>query len=118
MKIFLVNEVIMKSTIRYLTISERHGKNKETKRRKTMPRFRSEVPKGLFRVPISITKEMEDWLQDLGNQMKSSGGYKLPKSYIIRALLEAAMTFKIDVCQIKTEEELVKRIKDSVKGRK
>src|ERR1017187_6267343 len=108
----------MKSTIRYLTILKRHGKNIQTKRRNTMPRFRSEVPKGLFRVPISITKEMEDWLQDLGNQMKSSGGYKLPKSYIIRALLEAAMTFKIDVNEIKTEEELVKRIKDSVKGNK
>lgn len=83
-----------------------------------MPRFRSEVPKGLFRVPISITKEMEGWLQDLSNEMKSSGGYKLPKSYIIRALLEAAMTLKIDVSKVKTEEELVKRIKEAIKRHK
>ena len=83
-----------------------------------MPRFRSEVPKGLFRVPISITKEMEDWLQDLSNQMKSSGGYKLPKSYVIRALIDAAMNLNIDVSKVKTEEELVKRIKEAIKRHK
>ena len=80
-----------------------------------MARFRSEVPKGLFRVPISITKGMEKWLQELSSQMKSSGGYKLPKSYIIRALLDAAMQLDIDVVQIKTEEELVKRILKAIK---
>ena len=80
-----------------------------------MPRFRSEVPKGLFRVPISITKDMERWLQDLSSQMKSSGGYKLPKSYIIRSLLDAAMQLDIDVTNIKNEEELVKRILKAIK---
>ena len=87
-------------------------------RKNAAPKFRSEVPKGLFRVPISITKEMENWLQDLSNQMKSSGGYKLPKSYIFRALLEAAMSLKIDVSKVKTEEELVQRIKDAIKRSK
>ncbi len=80
-----------------------------------MARFRSEVPRGLFRVPISITKDMERWLQNLANEMKSSGGYKLPKSYIIRALLDAAMTLKIDVSGVKSEEELVKRILSAIK---
>jgi len=80
-----------------------------------MSRFRSEVPKGLFRVPISITKDMEDWLQDLSNRMKSSGGYKLPKSYIIRALLDAAMNLNLDVSEVKTEEDLTKRILSAIK---
>ena len=80
-----------------------------------MARFRSEVPKGLFRVPISITKDMEAWLQALSSKMKSSGGYKLPKSYIIRALLDAAMQLDIEVTEIKTEEELVKRILKAIK---
>jgi len=80
-----------------------------------MARFRSEVPKGLFRVPISISRDMERWLQDLSNKMKSSGGYKLPKSYIIRALLDAAMQLHIDVTEIKTENELVKRILKAIK---
>ena len=80
-----------------------------------MSRFRSEVPKGLFRVPISITKEMESWLQDLSSRMKSSGGYKLPKSYIIRALLDAVRNLKIDVSEVKTEDELVKRILNAIR---
>jgi hypothetical protein len=80
-----------------------------------MVKFRSEVPKGLFRVPISITKEMESWLQGLGNQMKSSGGYKLPKSYIYRAVLNAVMELEIDVTGVKTEYELVDRIRKAMK---
>ena len=83
--------------------------------KKDMSTFRSEVPKGLFRVPISITKGMESWLQDLSNQMKSTGGYKLPKSYVIRALLEAAMNLKIDVSRVKTEDELVDRILKAIR---
>lgn len=81
-----------------------------------MSRFRSEVPKNLFRVPISITKEMDAWLQELSSRMKSSGGYKLPKSYIIRALLDAAMKLKIDVLGVKTEDELVERIREAVRN--
>lgn len=80
-----------------------------------MSRFRSEVPKGLFRVPISITNEMEKWLQDLSSRTKSSGGYKLPKSYIIRALLDAARNLKIDVTGVKTEDELAKRILNAIR---
>lgn len=80
-----------------------------------MKRFRSEVPKGLFRIPIAITKDTEAWLQRLSAQMKSSGGYKLPKSYIIRALLTAAMKLNINVTGIKTEEELRSRILAAIK---
>jgi hypothetical protein len=83
-----------------------------------MARFRSEVQKGLFRVPISITKDMEKWLQDLSTSMKSAGGYKLPKSYIIRALLDAVMHLNIDPTQVKTEEELAKRILRAIKNYK
>ncbi|MBU0534120.1 MAG: hypothetical protein KJ887_04930 [Candidatus Omnitrophica bacterium] len=83
-----------------------------------MAKFRSEVPKGLFRVPISITKDMEKWFQSLSTKMKSSGGYKLPRSYIVRAILDAAMKLDIDVSNIKTEEELVKRILKAIKKKK
>jgi hypothetical protein len=83
-----------------------------------MARFRSEVQKGLFRVPISITKDMEKWLQNLSTTMKSTGGYKLPKSYIIRALLDAVMHLNIDPTQVKTEDELARRILDAIKGYK
>ncbi len=80
-----------------------------------MSKFRSEVPKGMFRVPISITKEMDQWLQDLSRKMKATGGYKLPKSYILRALLNAAMRLNLDVNAVKTEEELAERILSAIK---
>jgi hypothetical protein len=80
-----------------------------------MSKFRSEVPKGLFRVPVSITKEMDAWLQGMAGNMKASGGYKLPKSYIVRALLNAAMHLKVDVSGVKTEKELADRFLSSIK---
>jgi len=81
-----------------------------------MTRFRSEVQKGLFRVPISITKGMDEWLQGMSSRMKASGGYKLPKSYIIRALLSSIMKVRgIDVSGVKTEDELADRILKAIK---
>lgn len=85
---------------------------------KSSGRFRSDVRKDLFRVPISITRDMESWLQELSNRMKASGGYKLPKSYIIRSLLDAARNLKIDVSGVKTEDELKKRILEAIKRHK
>lgn len=81
-----------------------------------MPNFRTEVPKGLFRVPISITKEMDAWLQELASSMRASGGYKLPKSFIVRALINAAMHLKPDVSYVKDEKELAKRFLTAMKN--
>jgi hypothetical protein len=83
-----------------------------------MKKFRSEVPKGLFRVPISISKEAESWLQSLSNEMKVTGGYKLPKSYIMRSILSAIMKLKIDVSGIKSEKDLEERIREAIKKTK
>ncbi|MCB9772255.1 MAG: hypothetical protein H6754_06855 [Candidatus Omnitrophica bacterium] len=69
-------------------------------------------------MPISITKEMDAWLQELASEMKASGGYKLPKSYILRALIDAAMHLKVDVSEVKTEEELAARFLSAIKNYK
>jgi hypothetical protein len=86
--------------------------------KKAVGRFRSEVRKDLFRVPISISKDMESWLQSLSNEMKASGGYKLPKSYILRSLLNAVMELKVDVSGVKTEKELERRFLEAIKNYK
>ena len=78
-------------------------------------KFRSDVPKGLFRVPISITREMELWLQTLSNEMKATGGYKLPKSYVIRSMINALMKLKIDVSGVKSEKDLEEKIIEAIK---
>ena len=80
-----------------------------------MGKFRSEVPKGLFRIPISITREMELWLQNLSNEMKATGGYKLPKSYVIRSMINALMKLKIDVSGVKSEKDLEEKIVEAIK---
>ena len=80
-----------------------------------MKKFRSEVPKGLFRVPISITRKTELWLQNLSNEMKATGGYKLPKSYVIRSMINALMKLKIDVSGVKSEKDLEEKIVEAIK---
>jgi hypothetical protein len=88
---------------------------KSKKGKKISKKFRSEVPKGLFRVPVSITREMEVWFQNLSNEMKATGGYKLPKSYILRSILNSIMKLEIDVSGIKTEKDLEKKILEALK---
>ena len=61
-------------------------------------------------MPISITQDMKSWMQGFSNTMKATGGYKLPKSYVIRGLLDAVMELDIDVKGIKNEEQLKSKI--------
>ena len=78
-------------------------------------RFRSDVEKNLFRVPLSLDKKTDDWLHNLGISMKLSGGYKLPKSYIIRSLINAFVRLKVDCKNIRTQTDLEKRILQSLR---
>ncbi|MFC1698612.1 hypothetical protein ACFL1I_01465 [Candidatus Omnitrophota bacterium] len=73
-------------------------------------RFRANVEKNLFRIPIFLDKEASDWLYSLSISMKLNGGYKLPKSYIIRSLINAFIKLDINFKKIKTEAELQQRI--------
>ncbi len=77
-------------------------------------RFRGDVRKDLFRIPVTITPEIDEWLESLRSRMKKSGGYKLPKSYILRAILDSMMDLKIDVMGIKTEKDLKVRVSEAV----
>jgi hypothetical protein len=78
------------------------------------PKFRANVRKDLFRIPVTITKEMEHWLHKLSSEMKSSGGYKLPKSYIVRSLISAAMKLDMDVSGVKEEKDLEERFMKAI----
>jgi len=77
---------------------------------KDYKRFRSEVEKGLHKVTITISDEALDWFYELSRKMKKNGGYKLPRSYIIRALINFSMKLDIDVEGVKTEKDLEERI--------
>jgi len=78
-------------------------------------RFRSDVEKNLFRIPLSLDKKTDDWLHNLGISIKLSGGYKLPKSYIIRSLINAFIRLNINFKKVKNEKDLERRISQSLK---
>lgn len=78
-------------------------------------RFRSDIEKNLFRVPIFLDKRTHDWLYNLSILMKINGGYKLPKSYIIRSLVNAFMRLKVNFKDIKSDTDLEKRILQSLR---
>jgi len=77
---------------------------------KDYKRFRSEVEKGLHKVTITISDEALDWFHELRKAMKKNGGYRLPRSYIIRALINVCMKLDIDVKGVKTEKDLEEKI--------
>jgi len=78
-------------------------------------RFRSEVEKGLHKVTITISDEVLDWFYQMSRRMKKSKGYKLPRSYIIRALINVCMKLDVNVKGVKTEKDLEEKILEAVK---
>jgi len=82
---------------------------------KDYKRFRSEVKKGLHNVTITISDEAIDWFYELSRRMKEKRGYKLPRSYVIRALISACMKLDIRVEGVRTEKSLEERVLQAVK---
>lgn len=84
--------------------------NGETIMAKEYKRFRSDVKKGLRKITATVSDESLEWFHLLSSTMKKSGGCKLPRTYIIRALINAAMTTGVNVRGVKTERQLEGRI--------
>lgn len=81
---------------------------------KEYKRFRSDVKKGLRKITITVSDEALEWFHILSLVMKKNGGYKLPRTYIIRALINAAMDLGVNVRGVKTERQLERRILRSI----
>ena len=78
----------------------------------------SSIPKSEYiRVNLTLPDELDRVLQELGNDTRAAGGYKIPKTMIMRALVRLLMTLNIDPSGIKTEDELLERILQAVKKR-
>ena len=75
----------------------------------------SDVPKSEYiRVNLTLPDELDRVLQQLGNDARSTGGYKIPKTMIMRALVRLLMTLDVDPSGIKTEDELLERIQKAI----
>ena len=73
------------------------------------------VPKSEYiRVNLTLPDELDRVLQELGNDTRAAGGYKIPKTMIMRALVRLLMTLNIDSSGVKTEDELLERILQAV----
>lgn len=63
-----------------------------------------------IRVNLTLPDELDRALQELGNNARATGGYKIPKTMIMRALIRFLMQLDVDPSGVKTEEELLERI--------
>jgi len=70
---------------------------------------------GYFRVSLTLPKNLDDYLEMMGSDIKGSGGFKLAKTEIIRAMIRAMMTMKFDIKQVKSEEDLEGKILASLR---
>lgn len=70
----------------------------------------SDSKAGYFRVSLTLPKNLDDYLEMLGSDIKSKGGFKLAKTEIIRAMIRAMMTLKPELKNIKSEQDLESKI--------
>lgn len=68
-----------------------------------------------IRVNLTLPDSLDRVLQELGNNARATGGYKLPKTMIMRALVRLLMQLDIDPSGVKTEDELLERILKAIK---
>ena len=68
-----------------------------------------------IRVNLTLPDELDRALQELGNDARATGGYKIPKTMIMRALVRLLMRLDVDPSGVKSEEELLERILQAVK---
>ncbi|MBD3184242.1 hypothetical protein GF312_18300 [Candidatus Poribacteria bacterium] len=67
-----------------------------------------------IRVNLTLPDELDRVLQEMGNDARASGGYKIPKTMIMRALVRLLMQLDVDPSGVKTEDELLDRLKKAI----
>ena len=67
-----------------------------------------------FRVNLTLPIGLDRTLSEIGPATWSKGGSKLPKTVIMRALIRMLMELEVDVSGVRTEEEFLERLRQSV----
>ncbi len=71
----------------------------------------SRTPKSqYFRLNLTLPEALDRFLEEVGMEAKSTKGYKLPKTLILRALIRMMGEMDVDVSGVRTEEELIERL--------
>ncbi len=71
-----------------------------------------------IRVNLTLPDDLDRVLQEIGNDARAGGGYKIPKTMIMRALIRLLMQLNVDPGGVKTEEEFLERILEAIKKQK
>jgi hypothetical protein len=63
-----------------------------------------------IRLNLTLPDELDRMLQEFGSDARAAGGYKIPKTTIIRALIRLLMTLEVDLSGVRTEEDLLRSL--------
>ena len=75
----------------------------------------NDLKSSYIRVNLTLPDELDRVLQELGNDARATGGYKIPKTMIMRALVRLLMKLNVDPSGVRTEEELLERLLQATK---
>ena len=64
----------------------------------------------MIKLSVFLHREENTYLENLASTAKFSGGKKLSKTRLIKAMVRAFRTSKLDVRGVKTDDELFERI--------
>lgn len=71
----------------------------------------SAIPKSrYFRLNLTLPEALDRFLEEVGIEAKAQGGYKLPKTLVLRALIRFMAELDVSVDGVRTEEELLRRL--------
>ncbi len=63
-----------------------------------------------IRLNLTLPDELDRMLQEFGSDARTAGGYKIPKTTIIRSLIRMLMILGMDLSGIRTEEDLLRSL--------
>lgn len=71
-----------------------------------------------FMINVTLTLELDEFLQFIGNESRRLGGYHIPKTMILRSLArvlkEVVDSGKLDLAGVFSEEDFVGRVRKSL----
>jgi hypothetical protein len=74
----------------------------------------SDMDLPLYHLSATVPIKSAQYLEWLGMEAKATGGARLSKTTIVRALINVAMRMEIDVAGVATQEELEVRIEQGL----
>lgn len=79
----------------------------------------SSIPKSrYFRLNLTLPEALDRFLEEVGIEAKAAGGYKLPKTLVLRALVRFMAELDVNIDGVRTEEELLDRLLSAARRRR